>query len=226
MIAGAQKQLRGTRSVHDAKLKELTKELSELKSRSDRLFEAVESGFLPLDTALQQRSHKLQARRQELLLELAGLKRQNETPLKLLKADQGEAFGKALKSKLAANRPFAKQCLRLLVSRIRVSRDRVKMRGSYEALADAIEQSKRGALATVPSFAPRWLPDLGSNHGPGSTASGNCRCGLDPRIGAWTMLDGSSADHRTQNPFRIPLTLARAERRAPPRSRPVPSRRA
>ena len=166
MIAGAQKQLRGTRSEHDAKLKGLTKELNELKSRSDRLFEAVESGFLPLDTALQQRSHKLQARRQELLLEVAGLKRQNETPLKLLKADQVEAFGKALKSKLAANGPFAKQYLRLLVSRIRVSRDQVEMRGSYEALAGAIEQSKRGTLATVPSFAPRWLPDQGSNLGP------------------------------------------------------------
>ena len=166
MIAGAQKQLRGAHSDHDAKLKVLTKELNQLKSGSDRLFEAVESGFLPLDTALQQRSHKLQARRQELLLEVAGLKRQNETPLKLLKTGQVEAFGKALKSRLVAGSPFAKQYLRLLVTGIRVSRNNVEMRGSYEALAGAIDQSKHGALPMVPSFAPRWLPDQGSNLAP------------------------------------------------------------
>ena len=62
------------------------------------LDEAVESGYLPLDATLQQRAHTLQARRQELLLEIAGLRRQSESPLKLLRADQVEAFGKALKS--------------------------------------------------------------------------------------------------------------------------------
>ncbi|HEX9211730.1 MAG TPA: hypothetical protein VF901_14585 [Bradyrhizobium sp.] len=37
------------------------------------------------------------------------------------------------------------------------------MRGSYDALAGAIEQSRSGALVAVPSFAPKWLPDQGSN---------------------------------------------------------------
>ncbi len=96
-------------------------------------------------------------------MEIAGLKRQSESPLKLLRADQVEAFGKALKSKLAESGPFAKQYLRLLVSQIRVTRKAVEMKGSYDALAGAIERSKYGALATVPSFAPRWLPDQGSN---------------------------------------------------------------
>jgi hypothetical protein len=58
----------------------------------------------------------LQARRQELLLEIAGLKRQTETPITALKDSQAEAFGRALKSRLNANRPFAKQYLPLLVS--------------------------------------------------------------------------------------------------------------
>ena len=40
-----------------------------------------------------------------MLLEMASLKRQGETPLKLLKADQVEAFGKALRAKLAENGP-------------------------------------------------------------------------------------------------------------------------
>jgi site-specific DNA recombinase len=166
MIAGAQKELRGTRSDHDVKLKGLAKELSDLKTRSDRLFEAVESGFLPMDTALQQRSHKLQARRQELLLAIASIKREGESPLRLVKADQAEAFGRALKSKLAANGPFAKQYLRLLVTRIKVAKNTLEMSGTYEALAGAIDQSKNGALPMVPIFAPKWLPDQGSNLGP------------------------------------------------------------
>jgi site-specific DNA recombinase len=166
MIGEARKHLHDSRSGNEVELKRLTKELSDLKKRSDKLLEAVETGYLPLDATLRQRAHTLQARRQELLLEIAGLKRQSESPLKFLRADQVEAFGNALKSKLAENSPFAKQYLRLLVSQIRVTRKVVEMRGSYDALAGAIEGSKYGALAVVPSFAPRWLPDQGSNLGP------------------------------------------------------------
>ena len=53
------------------KLKPLQKELDTLKQSSERLFEAVEKGYLPMDETLQHRSHKLQARRQEILLEIA-----------------------------------------------------------------------------------------------------------------------------------------------------------
>ncbi len=159
MIAGARERMRNTHSEQDARLKVLAKELNELKSRSERLFEAVESGHLPLDAALQERAHKLQARRQEVLLEIAGLKRQAETPLRALKASQVEAFGRALKSRLGANRPFAKQYLRLLVSEIRVVDRQLEMRGSYAALAHAVAAKKPGTLAGVPSFASSWLPD-------------------------------------------------------------------
>ena len=163
MLAGIRERMRNSHSEHDARLKVLAKELNELKARSDRLFEAVEGGHLPLDTALQQRAHKLQARRQELLLEIAGLKRQTEIPLKALNANQAEAFGKALKSRLGANRPFAKQYLRLLVSEIRIVDRALEMRGSYDALAHAVAQSKLSAPGAVPSFASKWLPDQGSN---------------------------------------------------------------
>ena len=159
MIAEAKKYLRNSHSEHDEQLKRLTKELSDLKLRSDRLFEAVENGFLPMDSALQSRAQKLQARRQELLLEIAGFKRQAETPLKRLSGNQVEAFGKALKARLAENGSFAKQYLRLLVTRIRVTRNKLEMQGSYDALANAIGQSTHGAIAMVPSFAPSWLPE-------------------------------------------------------------------
>ena len=53
------------------KLKPLQKELDTLKQNSERLFEAVEKGYLPMDETLQHRSHKLQARLQDILLEIA-----------------------------------------------------------------------------------------------------------------------------------------------------------
>ncbi len=162
MLAEAKKQLSSSRSGHDEQLSKLTRELNDLKVRSERLFEAVESGHLPLDSALQERAHKLQVRRQDLLLEIAGLKHQGETPLKLLRADQVQAFGKALKAKLTEHGPFAKQYLRLLVSQIRVRGKAIEMHGSYDALAHAIEHIP----GSVPRFAPRWLPDQGSNLGP------------------------------------------------------------
>ena len=39
-----------------------------IKLAIDRLYEAIEKGFLPLDLSLQERSHKLNARSQELLI--------------------------------------------------------------------------------------------------------------------------------------------------------------
>ncbi len=52
------------------RLKAVTKRTRHFKQSSERLFEAVEKGFLPMDEMLQQRSHKLQTRRQDILLEI------------------------------------------------------------------------------------------------------------------------------------------------------------
>lgn len=70
----------------------MQKELDTLKLNSERLLEAVEKGYLPMDETLQHRSHKLQSRRQEVLLEIAGLKRQRDLPSDLLKPQHIHAF--------------------------------------------------------------------------------------------------------------------------------------
>ncbi|MGP1680081.1 MAG: recombinase family protein, partial [Burkholderiales bacterium] len=158
MVAEARRHLQNGRSDHDNQLKLLTHELNDLQARSGRLFEAVETGHLPLDGALRQRAQKLQGRRQEVLIQIAGIKQQGETPLKLLNASQVDAFARALKSKLTTNSPFAKQYLRLLVSEIKVNQDDVQMQGSYAALVGAIANAGGTGIAPVPSFAPKWLP--------------------------------------------------------------------
>ena len=149
-----------------AKLKPLQKEMETLKQSSERLFEAVEKGFLPMDETLQQRSHKLQARRQEVLLEIAGLKRQREMPTNLLKPQNIDAFSKAIRSKLLdRSSRFGKDYLNLLVNEIKIDGNEAHISGSYNALASAIAETKKGRPLRVPTFVSNWLLDLGSNQG-------------------------------------------------------------
>ena len=115
---------------------------------------------------LQDRAHKLQARRQAVLLEMAAVKQQKELPEKLLKAPQAEAFARALKKHLTVNRPFAKQYLHLLIDEIRYEGQTATMTGSYARLAEVVSDEKMGTLGRVPTLVPNWLPDLDSNQGP------------------------------------------------------------
>ena len=119
-----------------------------------------------MDDTLQHRSHKLQARRQEILLEIAGLKRQRDLPTDLLKPQHIHAFTTAIRSKLLDRESrFGKEYLKLLVNEIRINGDEAQITGSYAALAGAIAETKKGTIGRVPTFASNWLLDLGSNQG-------------------------------------------------------------
>jgi hypothetical protein len=156
MLSDMKKQIKAAQESQDDGLKKLTKELGEIKTATDRLYEAVEKGFLPLDSSLQERSHKLQARRQELLILSAGYRRQQKLPD--IKQNQLTAFTKALRTKLLDRKSgFGKEYLKLLVSEIRIKGNQAEITGSYSALAHAIDESKIGSLDKVPSFVPNWL---------------------------------------------------------------------
>ncbi len=138
-----------------------------------RVYEAVEKGLLPMDLTLQERVHKHQARKQELLTEMAGLRREKELPLNQIKPAHVDAFCTALKRKLEDRTSgLGKEYLKLLVDEIRVEGNRVCVRGNRAALAKAITNKKLGdrsalpALAKdrVPSFGSVWLPGVDSNH--------------------------------------------------------------
>ena len=70
-----------------------------------------------------------------------------------------------VREKLLENGAFAKEYLRLLVHEIRVNKREVQITGSYAALAQAAAGNP-GDFMGVPRFAPKWLPDQGSNLGP------------------------------------------------------------
>ena len=167
MMQEMRKRMQSKAKDQNYRLKPLQKELDELKQSSERLFEAVEKGYLPMDEMLQQRSHKLQTRRQDVLLEIAGLKRKQDMPSDVLKPQHINAFTNVLKSKLLDRESnFGKQYLKLLISDITVTGNEAQVSGSYAALAGAIMQTKKMSTDySVPSFVSSWLPDLGSNQG-------------------------------------------------------------
>ena len=65
----------------ESELRPLQKELGNIEQETSRLYDAVAKGFLPMDDSLNLHSHKLQARRQEILLSIAGFKRQKQMPV-------------------------------------------------------------------------------------------------------------------------------------------------
>ena len=166
MLDEMKKLHKASHADQSQRLKPLQKEMESLKLSSERLFEAVEKGYLPMDETLQQRSHKLQARRQDVLLEIASLKRQREMPTDLLQPQHIKAFSKALRAKLLdRNSRFGKDYLKLLVNEIKIEGNEAHISGSYDALAYAIAETKKGAPQRVPTFVSNWLLDLGSNQG-------------------------------------------------------------
>ncbi|MGO8753765.1 MAG: recombinase family protein, partial [Gallionellaceae bacterium] len=164
MLSELKERQQASLGNQESQLRPLQKELGSIEQESTRLFEAVGKGFLPMDDSLNRHSHKLQARRQEILTAIAGFKRQQQMPLDLLKVKYINAFTKALRNKLLdRDSSFGKEYLRLLVSEIRINGNTARISGSYAALAGAVAEAKLGTLEKVPRFVPNWLPDLDSN---------------------------------------------------------------
>jgi hypothetical protein len=63
---------------------------------------------------------------------MGGLRRQQELPLKSIGPQHVDAFSRVMREKLLGNKPFAKQYLRLLVTEIRVERDKITSLGAMQ----------------------------------------------------------------------------------------------
>ena len=167
MIEGLKVNLKDANPDQNDQIRHLSKELEDIKQQTDKLFEAVEKGFLPLNTSLHERVHKHEARRQEVLMELARLRHQKEMPIARLSKKNIAAFCIALKEMLLDRTThFGKEYLRLLLDEIRVIKKEVHLQGSYAALASALSGGSNKGFNKVPSFDPYWLLSADSNHGP------------------------------------------------------------
>ena len=109
--------------------------------------------MLPQDATLTEQAHKLQARRQEILTEMAGIKREAGMPNELLSEKNASAFCNALRKRLQdPGSSFGKQYLRLLLKNVRITGKEIRMRGSYEALAQKVSFKNLGTPSGVPRF--------------------------------------------------------------------------
>jgi site-specific DNA recombinase len=164
MLKEFRTNLKQSRSKHDDNLRNLKKELDAIQQATDRLYEAVEQGMLPMGNSLRERAHKHQARRQEVLTEMAGLRRKKEMPVSQLGPKKIDTFCKALKQRLQDKESnFGKDYLSLLVDEINVEGNEVRLRGSYGALAGMLSRTKAETYEKVPTFGSGWLPILNSN---------------------------------------------------------------
>lgn len=114
--------------------------------------------LVPVDETLRQHLHKLQDRRQDVLLEIASLKRQREMPTDILKPQHINVISTALRSGLLdRSSRFGKDYLKLLVNEIKIEGNEAHISGSYDAPAYAIAETEKGAPQRVPTFLSNWL---------------------------------------------------------------------
>jgi site-specific DNA recombinase len=165
ILCSVRKRLEASRDEHDGKLKRLTKELDFLQHRSNQLYEAVEKGLLPMDSMLTERANKIQAQRQSLLTDIAGLRRLKQMPVEALGEKKVHDFTMALRHHLLEkDHVFSKKYLKLLVEEIRYQSRQLVMKGSYAAVARVAGESKKGTpQGEVPTFGLDWLPGQDSN---------------------------------------------------------------
>jgi predicted phage gp36 major capsid-like protein len=165
MLESLAKQAKDSGKQQQRQLETLNRELAAVTRGMERLYEGIEQGVLKLDDALRQRTDKLQAQRQAILTDIARLKTKATVPAHILQKKHIDTFTRLVRAKLLENGAFAKEYLRLLVHEIRVNKREVQITGSYAALAQAAAENP-GDFMDVPRFAPKWLPDQGSNLGP------------------------------------------------------------
>ena len=165
ILEGLRKRLSQSQASHESRVKQLTKELTSVQQRSQKLYEAVEKGLLPMDSSLSERANKLQAQRQALLTEIAGLRRLKQMPVEALGEKKIHAFTAALRERLLGkDRVFSKKYLKLLVEEIRYRNRQLVMKGSNARVARVAGESNVGTpQGAVPTFDLDWLPGQDSN---------------------------------------------------------------
>ncbi len=164
MLEEMRKRQAAACTTEDARYQQLLKELKEIDAGIARLYEAVEKGLLPLDSTLQERSQKLQARRQDVLVASAALRDKWNIPATKLTPKHIEKFTQALRERLLdTGSGFGKAYVNLLLDEIRLDGNVLRIKGSYSALARAVTLSRQGKLEQVPSFVPEWRPQGDAN---------------------------------------------------------------
>ena len=140
-----------------AHVKKLESQLLESEQALNRLYEGVEKGIMQLDEHLKDRLRQHKQTRESLVVEIANLKRQQQSPLAVLTPNKIEAVAKILNKRLSETSPFAKAYLKASLQEIRVTDDCVSLSGANAAMATLV--ANNAAIPEqngVPRFRGEW----------------------------------------------------------------------
>ncbi len=160
------KRIKSSKDLQQQRVNELNRQIKQIEERQHRLLDAIETGVIDLDETTQRRAQQLKSAREALLIEQAGVRREQSLPADQLKASQVDAFAKTLKAKLLAkDSALAKSYLNLLIDEIVVNDKTAVVKGSYSALAHAvtIDNKKVGHSLQVPTSIFDWRARRDSN---------------------------------------------------------------
>jgi site-specific DNA recombinase len=141
-------------------IRQLETKLQEAEQAQTRLFEAIEKGMMEFDEHLKTRLQQHKQSRETLLIEIAALKRQQQSPLQTITPMKIEAVSKLLNKRLSEASPFSKAYLRSSLDEVRVTREMVQLSGATAAMASLV--AANGAIPeqnAVPSFIHDWRGD-------------------------------------------------------------------
>ena len=165
MMSRLKKQLNSQDGEIKLNISKLQKTLKQTDSGIERLYEGVEQNLLTLDETLKSRIQKLKAKREDTLIQLSSIKRQQQLPIKNITNRHIDAFCEALKKRL--NDPasgFGKGYIKLLVDEIRIENNEAVMKGNYDVLAQTVSVlNPQTSASSVPFFGREWRARKDSN---------------------------------------------------------------
>lgn len=145
----------------------LDRRLRDVRHQRNRLYEAIEGGFVQLDDTLRQRDSELRSKEEEILRLRAHAERRRLAPRLKLTEDKLSDFAHSMHKRLRSPEPrFRKALLSQFVERIEVGDNEIRMVGSTATLAGALAASRQARQGEVPSFNREWWAERDkSGHG-------------------------------------------------------------
>ena len=166
-LKGLMTSFSDNRTSTEVRLGQLRKKLEENHARASRLLEAVETGVLPHDAMVQDRSRALSAERQDLQIKIARLSAAASLPVAAVTAEKASKFAEALRAQLM--NPASQLCkryIKALLESVTLVGDSVEVRGRYAPALAGLAAYNEKAEVVVPTSALEWLPGTGSNRRP------------------------------------------------------------
>jgi site-specific DNA recombinase len=166
ILTEARRGIRARTATDRQKIATLQGELRKADERLSRLYEAVETGILPLDETLQRRIQQAKNARENVLIAIAGLRRLQTLPVERILPSQVAAFGDLIGKRLRdRSSSFGRDYLRAVVDKVVVNGDTATISGSNAKLMRAVA-AKRPLAGQVPSFIHDWCARRDSNSRP------------------------------------------------------------